>query len=87
MSFTDGGLLAVFPLEWIKDCIKIYTEDHGKRPKLLVFNEDDYLDYKLNLSLVQAKGLNIKITTGAYLQKGEIDLAIGIKEKKTTKKK
>lgn len=79
MSFTDGGSTAVFPLEWIKECIATYTEEHGKAPKLLVLNPDDYLDYKLNLSIGQAKQLGIKITYGDYLKKGEIDLAMGIK--------
>ena len=78
MSFTDGGGTAVFPLAWIKKCIATYTKEHGKAPKLLVLNSDDYLDYKLNLSIGQAQQLGVKITYGDYLKKGEIDLAMGI---------
>lgn len=79
MAFTEGGNLAMFPLAFIKECIATYTKDHGKAPKVLVLNEDDYLDYKLNLSLHQAKQLGVKVTYGSYLKKGEIDLAMGIK--------
>jgi len=79
MSFTDGGDTAIFPLAFVKKCIAQYKKDHGKAPKLLVLNPDDYLDYKLNLSLHQAKGLGIKVTYGDYLEKGEMDLAMGIK--------
>lgn len=79
MSFTDGGSLAMFPLDWIKECIAIYTEDHGKAPKILVLNEDDFIDYKLNLSIHQSKQLGLRITSGSYLEKGEIDLAMGIR--------
>ena len=82
MSFTDGRGTAVFPLAFIKECIATYTKDHGKAPKLLVLNPDDYLDYKLNLSIGQVKNLGVKITYGDYLQKGEFDLAMGIKEDK-----
>ena len=81
MSFTDGGDLSMFPLAFVKECIAKYTKDHGKAPKLLVLNPDDYLDFKLNLSLLQAKGLGIKVTYGDYLKKGEMDLAMGIKGK------
>lgn len=87
MSFTDGGRLAVFPLEWIKQCIAIYTKDHGKAPKILVVNEDDFIDYKLTCTLEQAASLDIKVTHGSYLKKGEIDLAIAIKEDKKKRKK
>jgi hypothetical protein len=81
MSFTDGGKLAIFPLEWIKQCIATYTKEHGKAPKILVVNEDDFIDYKLTCTLEQAGSLGVKVTHGSYLKKGEIDLAMGIKEK------
>jgi len=79
MSFTDSGSTAIFPLAWIKECIATYTKDHGKAPKVLVLNPDDLIDYKLNLSIHQAIHLGVKITHGSYLNKGEIDLAMGIK--------
>jgi hypothetical protein len=79
MSFAEGGSLAMFPLAWIKKCIATYTKDHGKAPKILVVNDDDFIDYKLNSSLHQASQLGVKVTHGSYLKKGEIDLAMGIK--------
>lgn len=88
MSFTDGGKLSMFPLEWVKQCIATYTKEHGKAPKILVVNEDDFLDYKLTCTLDQAKQLGVQVTHGSYLKKGEIDLAMGIKpDKKKSKKK
>lgn len=86
MSFTDGGRLSVFPLAWIKQCIETYTKEHGKAPKILVVNEDDFIDYKLTCTLDQAKQLGVQVTYGSYLEKGEIDLAMGIKEEKPKKK-
>lgn len=86
MSFTDGKGIALFPLEWIKECIATYTKDHGKAPQLLVVNEDDYLDYSLSCTLAQAVQLNVQVTTGKWLKKGEIDLAMGVKEKKKNAK-
>lgn len=82
MAFTDGGSLSVFPLEWVKQCVATYTKKHGKAPKILVVNEDDLVDYKLTCTLAQAQQLGVKITHGSYLKRGEIDLAIGIKEDK-----
>lgn len=72
---------ALFPTEWIKQCIATYTNDHGKAPKLLVLNEEDLFDYKLNRSIEDVAQLGVKITYGSYLKRGEIDLAMGIKEK------
>ena len=80
MSFTTGTGLAIFPTEWIRQCIATYTKNHGKAPKLLVLAEDDLLDYKLNMSINDVMKLGIQVTSAPYLKPGEIDLAMGIKE-------
>jgi hypothetical protein len=82
MSFTNGGDTKVFPLQWIKDCLATYTKDHGKAPQILVLNPDDLIDYRMNLSIHQADSLGLKIIYGDYLDKNEIDLAMGIKGEK-----
>lgn len=79
MSFTNNGDIVLFPLKFIKKCIATYTKDHGKAPKILVANEDDFIDYKLSCTLAQAAQLNVKVTSGKWLKPGEIDLAMGIK--------
>ena len=76
---TKDGMTAVFPLEWIKNCISTYTKEHGQEPKILVLSTEDYLDYSLNGSLAQVNQLNVKVVNGIYLKKGEIDLAMAIK--------
>ena len=80
MSFTNGTGLALFPTEWIRQCIATYTKDHGKVPRLLVLAEDDLLDYKLNLSINDVMKLDIQFTSAPYLKPGEIDLAMGVKD-------
>lgn len=82
MSLFTDGQTKLFPLAWIKECIETYTKEHGKAPKLLVLSTEDYLDYSVNCSLAQVKQLNIQVTYGDYLESGEIDLAMGIKEGK-----
>jgi hypothetical protein len=79
MSFVDGSGVSLFPLEFLKECIATYTKEHGKAPKVLVIAEDDYLDYSLSCTLIQAAQLNVKVTRGKWLKPGEIDLAMGIK--------
>jgi hypothetical protein len=76
MSFLQST--AIFPSDWIKECIATYTKDHGKEPKLLVLNEEDYLEYSINGTM--SKNLGVKVTCAPYLKRGEIDLAMGIKE-------
>ena len=80
MSFADGQDTAIFPLKFIKRCVKIYTRNHGKPPALLVASEEDYLDWKLNCSIGGAVQLGLKVTYGSYLKPGEYDLCMGIKE-------
>lgn len=80
MSLFTDGQTAVFPLEFIKQCVKTYTKEHGKAPKILVLSEEDYIDFSLNCTLAQAGQLGLKVTHASYLKSGEIDLAMGIKE-------
>lgn len=79
MSLVNGKGVALFPLEWLKQCIATYTKDNGKAPKILVLSEEDYIDYNLSCTLAQAGQLGVKVTTAKYLKSGEIDLAMGIK--------
>lgn len=67
---------AMFPLDWIKQCISTYTVKHGKAPKLLVLAAQDYIEYKLNGTM--PKHFDVTITYGDYLKRGEIDLADGV---------
>jgi hypothetical protein len=81
MSFTDNTGTAIFPTNFISQCVETYTKRNGKAPKLLVVNTDDYLDYQINRTIASARGLGLEVTYGDYLKKGEIDLAMGIKNK------
>lgn len=87
MSLVNGKGVALFPLEWIKQCIATYTKEHGKAPKILVISEEDYIDYNLSCTLAQAGQLGVKVIHGSYLKPGEIDLAMGVKEEKKPAKK
>lgn len=82
MSLVNGKGVSLFPLEFIRTCVKTYTKEHGKAPKILVISEEDYIDYNLNCTLAQAGQLGLKVTAGKYLESGEFDLAMGIKEDK-----
>jgi hypothetical protein len=71
----------LFPVEFIRQCIEIYIKDHGKPPKILVVSNIDMVDYTITCSMQQVKSLldiapDLKITTGYYLERGEIDLAM-----------
>jgi len=79
MSFTNGGSVSLFPLEFLKKCVATYTKEHGKAPKVLVISEDDYIDYNLSCTLAQTSQLKVKVTTGNWLKPGEFDFAMGIK--------
>lgn len=80
MAFTDGGKISLFPLAFIKDCIKEYKKSHKKSPKILVVNSDDFIDYTLSCTIIQAEPLGLKVIYGDYLERGEIDLAMEIKK-------
>jgi len=80
MSLLDGNGVKLFPLEWIRKCVNTYTKENGKTPKILVISEEDYIDYNVSCTLIQAQQLGLKVTTGSYLKPGEIDLAMGIKD-------
>lgn len=79
MSLVNGGGVALFPLEFLKECVATYTKEHGKAPKILVISEEDYIDFNLSCTLAQAAQLGVKVTTAKYLESGQFDLAIGIK--------
>lgn len=73
----------LFPYQVIRGFITQYIESHGKPPKLLVVNPDDLFDWKVSCTIAQAKGLldiapDLQITYGDYLERGQMDLAIGI---------
>jgi len=75
----------VFPLGYIRECIKTYISDKGKPPKLLVVSNIDFINYNITRTLGQYKQLRdiapeLEVTTGDYLDKGECDLALGIKD-------
>ena len=75
---------SLFPLEFIKKSIATYEADHGKRPKLLVVSNEDWIGYAATYTLKSAQqtlnAIGISIITGDYLNSGEFDLAMGIKE-------
>lgn len=79
MSLVNGKGVSLFLLAWLKECVAIYTKEHGKAPKILVLSEEDYIDYNLSCTLAQAAQLGVKVTTAKYLKSGQIDLAMGIK--------
>ncbi len=61
-----------------------YEKSHGKKPKLMVVSNIDYIGYALTNTLGPAQKalgeLGVQIITGDYLEQGEVDLAAGIKE-------
>lgn len=80
MSLFTDGQTSIFPLEFIKDCIKKYTEDHGQAPKILVVSQEDFIDYSLNCTIGSVQQLGLKVMQGSYLKSGEFDLALGLKD-------
>jgi len=83
MSSLDGNEVSLFPYSNVRAAVEQYTLSTGKAPKLLVANEDDYLDWKLSMTLIHATKLHdiapeLKVTCSKRLAPGEIDLAQGI---------
>lgn len=77
------GMVRPFPTEWARECMKTYENDHGKKPKLMVVSNEDWLDYFLSNTLKIAQDtLGIRVITGDHLNKGEVDFAMGIKDGK-----
>lgn len=74
---VDG--FSVFPMQFVRDAIEQYTESKGYAPKVLCVSEEDYVDYHLTCTLPAPSYLGLDlITTGSYLKRGEMDLALGI---------
>lgn len=69
--------LSLFPLEWAKQCMATYEESHGKKPKLMVVSNEDYIGYLTTRTLPPKDVLGIEIITGDYLNRGEVDFAMG----------
>lgn len=68
-----------FPTEFLKECIETYKISHGKSPKILVASVEDIMDWKLTNTFQEAKSLKIKVVEGKYLNPGEFDLAMEVK--------
>jgi hypothetical protein len=93
MAFTKNTGVKLFPLKWIKDCIKIYTKRHGKAPKILAVNQDDFIDYCMSqtigfygLPLAMSSSVSNKFTESLGLdmiiarkdlKEGEIEFGTG----------
>jgi len=82
LSLCDNKGVAVFPSEFIKQCVNTYASEHGKPPKVLVVSKEDLIDWVLSswAGNRPATVLGLTLITGDYLRPGEIDLAQGIAE-------
>lgn len=78
-------MFSVFPLDAIRRFIEKYIADVGAPPKLLVVSNMDFIGYGATCTIQQYKQLHdiapdLEITTGDYLDQGEFDLALGVKD-------
>ena len=77
MSFIDGRGVRLFPLKWIKDCIKTYTKSHGKAPKILVVSSEDYIDYCMSQSM-GFFGLPLAMSPTQYAKDNKLVASLGL---------
>ena len=78
-------MISIFPYEQLRKFIEQYISDHGFPPKILVANPMDLIDWKLSNTFSKAKCLldiapDLKITYGDYLERGQVDVALAIKD-------
>jgi hypothetical protein len=76
------GTFSMFPEKFVKDAISTYTKNHGQAPKYLVCSPEDLADWAITTwgGKIREEILGLKIVSGHYLEAGQIDLALDIKE-------
>lgn len=78
MSLCDGGTVAVFPEDLIREEMAKYRTERGKDPKVLGVSEDDLVDWIISSSACGAARLGLTVYPCKDLKPGEFILAFGV---------